>query len=180
MKTILQKIQPLDSRCEFCGQMISSHACGKCDKTGILVDYPGGFCCDEWRTGRYCNWCASPLPANRDSCDSCGGRGWIRDRHDCDPASSTGASSPFGTRAGATRTGAGRYTGPGHTTATKKSPNNGRQTPQGGADASWIVILALVILAITFVPEFQRSREGRAGMDWVAVVSCYQRFLKPS
>jgi hypothetical protein len=165
MDTIVRKVQPLNSPCPICGQTISWHACEKCNQTGRLEEYPGGFHCDEWRTGRYCNWCGKPLPVDRNTCNDCGGRGWIRDRHDCDPASSAQGFGSFGTRSGATWAGAGRYTGSGRATATKKRPNTGQQTAQGGVDATWIVILVLVIVAITFIPEFREL--VKSVLEWL-------------
>jgi hypothetical protein len=88
-----------------------------------------------------------------------------RDRHDCDPASSAQGFGSFGTRSGATWAGAGRYTGSGRATATKKSPNTGRQTTKGGADATWIVILVLVIVAIALIPEFRDFVKGV--LEWI-------------
>lgn len=167
----VRKTKPFDSPCSICKQLVSWHSCEKCDQTGSLVDYPGGFCCDEWRTGRYCNWCAKRLPVNRTQCDSCGGRGWIRDRHDCDPASSTGASNPFGTRMGATWTGTGNYTGSGRTTTTKKSPDTKQPTTQGGTDTTGIVILLLIIVAVIFIPEFRELVKDVLEWLWSLLLS---------
>ena len=153
MDTIVRKMQPLDSPCPICGQRISWHACEKCNQTGRLEECPGGFHCDEWRTGRYCNWCGKPLPVDRNTCNDCGGKGWIRDSHLCDPAASGSSSASPGAR---------RHTDSQRATGTKKSTNTGQQTRQGGSDSAWsvILLLILIILALIFIPELGEMLRG--------------------
>lgn len=153
MDIFIPKVHPLDSPCSICGQRISWHACEKCHQTGRLEAYPGGFHCDEWRTGRFCNWCGKPLPVERDACNDCGSKGWIRDSHLCDPAASgSSAASP----------GARRHTDAQRAKGTKKSTNSGQQTKQDGGDFAWIVItvLAFIILALILIPELGETLRG--------------------